>query len=196
MRTESGVPLGSEEEPIETGTELQLVVAEARGLLAELDDTRPVDMTAMYYQTGFDELRIALVAVLDALCRSGGGAAWDEAIGPFRTVTGVADTLSWGVSRVEEAIRDGNMIALVVGSHKLLPAAQFDDAGSPPPGLRKVLDVLREALDDEECALWLASRLGAHGQSDTRYQALHDGRLESVLKSARDDLAGHSNDEV
>lgn len=60
------------DEPPETLAE---VVAEVRELLSRLDDVPWPDMDALFYMHGYDELRLAVESLLDALaCEAPPGA--------------------------------------------------------------------------------------------------------------------------
>lgn len=117
-----------------------------------------------------------------------GAPNWDDLIGPFYTVAGVAEW--WGVETLEAwwAVIRGDILALMLGDRSVvIPSFQFGPAGdTADPGLSDIMEAYGPSWDRRwSLALWLNTELRSLG-GRTPMKALFDGQFEDVLALAKD----------
>lgn len=115
---------------------------------------------------------------------------WDDAIGPFYSVQGVAGRL--GVSRqaVHERIKRGTLLATPTADGVVLvPTFQLNASNLPLPHLKELRKILhRVAPDPWALALWLNTAVPGELDNRTPGDALRDSTLApEVIRLAQRD---------
>lgn len=115
---------------------------------------------------------------------------WDEAIGPFYDTAGLTRWLNKKHRmNLQHQVDRGELLAVKAGRTRLYPAFQFSASGQPLPGLARVLEALAAQLPSSwDQALWLNSPLEDAGGA-TAAELLHAGRIDEVVRMAREDVA-------
>lgn len=127
------------------------------------------------------------------------GAVWSDHAGPFVDSQGVAVVLG-GVSKqaVSQRVKAGRLLALRTGSGRLVyPLWQFE-GGGVLPGLPEVLETAGYAPERPSTGWVLASWLATEDPElgGAPRELLAAGRLEPVLRAARDVRAELGTDEL
>jgi hypothetical protein len=108
-----------------------------------------------------------------------------ERVGPIYSVDSVARLLDCTEEEVRAGIRDRILLAIQLADGvTALPARQFDEAGSPLPGLRELSTTLDpEGTDPLSVALLLFTRSEYWGGGTTA-EVMRAGRVSEVVSVA------------
>lgn len=118
---------------------------------------------------------------------------WVSIIGACYSVRSMARVLGWTEAEVVDAGNDRRLLMLRADDGALLlPAFQLKD-GSVVDGLSEALDVLHDGIDDPWTWAQLLNTELPEEDLPRSIEMLYDGRLNEVLRDAREDARAWSS---
>jgi hypothetical protein len=109
---------------------------------------------------------------------------WTDLVGPCFTTKALVRRLGISRQAISQAVAKHTLLRVVTADKvALFPAFQFDGHFGRMPGMKAVLDILAEAVDDPWTWVWW---LNTPLDGRTLVEALWAGEVDAVLEEARD----------